>query len=146
MTANTWEARDLPVLRAIVEMSDEGVWHVEPDQIAERTDLGAETVQVALWALACEDPPFFDYINLSGLNDKAIGGIQNPTGHARRTVGTWPKPEDRIEQMIAVLREVAEREPDPKQKSILRMAAEYVAGIPRDVAVGIAIAMATGDR
>jgi hypothetical protein len=40
-----------------------------------------------------------------------------------------------------VLWEAAEREPDPEQKSMLRKAAAYMAGIPRDVAVGILIAM-----
>jgi hypothetical protein len=40
-----------------------------------------------------------------------------------------------------VLWEAAEREPEPEQKSLLRRAAAYMAGIPRDVAVGILIAM-----
>jgi hypothetical protein len=123
-------------------MFDEGAWHVEPEEIAERTGLELDTVTAGLWALACENPPFFDYINMSGLNDRAMAGIQNPTGHARRTVGTWPKPEDRVTQMVAALLEAAEREPDPKQKSILRKAAEYWAGAPRDLAVGILIAVA----
>jgi hypothetical protein len=144
--ANTWEGRDLPVLRAIVEMSDEGAWHMEPEQIAEHTGLELEMVKAGLRALALEDPPFFEYHDHTcfGQLQREIGGIHNLTGHARRMVGTWPKPEDRITQMIAVLQEAAEREPDPRQKSILGKAAEYVAGIPRDVAVGIAVAMATG--
>jgi hypothetical protein len=29
MVNPTWEDRDLPVLRAIVEMADEGAWHIE---------------------------------------------------------------------------------------------------------------------
>jgi hypothetical protein len=100
-------------------------------------------VEAGLRALALEDPPFFEYYDQTGLDQpqREIGGIRNPTGHARRTVGTWPKPEDRIAEMIAVLWEAAEREPDPEQKNVLRKAGSYMASIPRDVAVGILIAM-----
>jgi hypothetical protein len=143
VTANTWDARDHPILRAIVEMSDAGAWYIEPPGIAEHTGLGVETVKAGLRALAVEDPLFFEYSDRTGMgqSQREIGGIRNPTGHARRTVGTWPKPEDRIAEMIAVLSEAAEREPDPEQKSFLRKAAAYMAAVPRDVAVGILIAM-----
>jgi hypothetical protein len=143
VVANTWDARDQPILRAIVELSDDGAWYIEPPVIAEYTGLEVETVKAGLRALAAEDPPFFEYSDRTGMgqSQREIGGIRNPTGHARRMVGNWPKPEDRITEMIAVLWEAAEREPDPEQKSFLRKAAAYVAGIPRDVVVGILIAM-----
>jgi hypothetical protein len=143
VVADTWDARDHPILCAIVEMSDDGMWYIEPPVIAEYTGIGVETVKAGLRALALEDPPFFEYSDRTGMgqSQREIGGIHNPTGHARRMVGTWPKPEDRITEMIAVLWEAAEREPDPEQKSLLRKAAAYMAGIPRDVAVGILIAM-----
>lgn len=143
MTVTTWDARDLPILRVIVEMCDGGAPFVGIEDIVERTELDVETVKTGLWALAKEQPPFFEYINMPGLYGSDIGGIRNPTGHSRRTVGTWPKPEDRVAEMIAMLWDAAEREPDPHQKSILRKAAEYVAGVPRDVAVGFLIAVAT---
>lgn len=100
-------------------------------------------MKAGLRALAVEDPSFFEYSDRTGMDQsrREIGGIRNPTGHARRMVGTWPKPEDRITEMIAVLWEAAEREPDPEQKSFLRKTAAYMARIPRDVAVGILITM-----
>jgi hypothetical protein len=118
---------------------------MEPEQIAEHTGLELETVQAGLRALVMEDPPFFEYFDRTGIgqSQREIGGIRNPTGYARRAVDAWPKPEDRVAEMIAMLWEAAEREPDPHQKSILRKAAEYVAGVPRDVAVGFLIAVAT---
>jgi hypothetical protein len=111
--------------------------------IAEYTGLGVETVNAGLQALAREGPPFFEYSDRTGVDQsqREIGGIRNPTGHARRMVGTWPKPEDRISEMIAVLWMRPSGEPDPEQKSSLRKATAYMAGIPRDVAVGILIAM-----
>jgi hypothetical protein len=143
VVANTWDARDHPILRAIVEMSDDGAWYIEPPAIAEYTGLGVETVKAGLRALALEDPPFFEYSDRTGMgqSQREIGGIRNPTGHARRMVGMWPRPEDRIAEMIAVLWETAERELDPEQKSFLRRAAAYMAGIPRDVAAGILVAV-----
>ena len=105
--------------------------------------LGIETVKAGLRALAREDPPFFEYSDFTGMgqSQREIGGIRNPTGHVCRMVGIWPKPEDRVTEMVAVLLEAAEREPDPEQKSFLRKAAAHLAGIPRDVAVGILIAI-----
>jgi hypothetical protein len=139
VTASTWESRDLPVLRAIVDLSDEGTWVVQPEAIAARTALAIETVKIALWALAKEHPPFFEYSDLTtyGADLPEIGVIRDPTGHARRTVGTWPSPEDRVTQMIAALQAAAEREPDPKKKSFLRKTVEYLSSLPRDVALAI---------
>lgn len=81
---------------------------------------------------------------MSSMGGPDLGGIRNPTGHARRTVGTWPKPEDRVAEMVAALREAAEREDDPEQKSRLRKTAEWLAGAGRDVTIGIITSMATG--
>jgi hypothetical protein len=95
-------------------------------------------VQLALRALVTEQPPFFEYIRESGsLAGSTVSGIHDPSGHARRTVGTWPRPEDRVEQMIAALKEIAEREPDTEKRSRLRKTADYVANMPRDLVVGI---------
>lgn len=134
------------MLRAIVEMSDEGTWVVEPEAIAARTMLPIETVKIALWALSKEHPPFFEYSDLTtyAANLPDIGVIRDPTGHARRTVGTWPKPEDRVTQMIAVLLEMAERETDPEQKSLLRRTAEYWKNTPPSVVAGIITSIFTG--
>jgi hypothetical protein len=146
VTVTTWEARDLPVLRAIVDMSELGAWHMEPEQIAEHTGLELETVQAGLRALVMEDPPFFEYSDNTcfGQLQREIGGIRNPTGHARRTVGTWPKPEDRVVEMIAMLWEAAEREPNPDERSALRKTAEWLAGVGGSVAAGILTSVATG--
>jgi hypothetical protein len=48
VTVDVWEARDLPVLRAIVELTDEGVRHIDPQQLVERTGLDTRTVRIAL--------------------------------------------------------------------------------------------------
>ena len=127
-------------------MSDKGAWYIQPSEISARTQLDAELVKAALRALAEEHPPFFEYTDLTGLDQRQreIGHIRNPTGHARRTVGTWPKPEDRVAEMVAALHEAAERESDPERKSLLRKTAEYVGGMGRDLFIGIVTNMISG--
>ena len=137
MATQTWAARDLPALCAVVDLSDEGAWHIEPEQISERTGFDVETVKAGLWALTKEYPTFFEYTDTGTFEGRDIDGIRNPTGHVRRTVGTWPKQEDRVTEMVAALREAAERESDPEKRSVLRKAAEYAAGVGRDLFVGI---------
>ncbi|MEU5565891.1 hypothetical protein [Micromonospora musae] len=53
MVNPTWEERDPPVLRAIVEMSDEGAWIIEPDEIAERAGFDEAKVKSAPVRLGC---------------------------------------------------------------------------------------------
>ena len=111
MATATWEDRDLPVLRAIVELSDEGEWHIDPDDIAKRLDFEVDKVRLALFALAAEEPPLFKYHDLTTYGGRDIGFVNSPTGHARRTVGTWPKPEGRVDQLVRALQAAAELAP-----------------------------------
>jgi hypothetical protein len=103
-------------------------------------------VAAGLRALAAEQPPFFEYTDVTtfGSSQREIDNVRDPTGHARRTVGTWPKPEDRVAEMVVALREAAERESDPEKKSALRKVAEYAGGIGRDLFIGIVTNMAPG--
>ena len=134
----------MPVLRAIVELSDEGEWDLEPEEIAERIGMDVDTVKVALFALAGEEPPLFKYHDRTTLGGPDIGHINSPTGHARRTVGTWPKPEDRVDQLVKALQTAADKEPDAEEKGALRKAASYAGGVGRDLMVDIMAKVITG--
>ncbi|MGW0502188.1 hypothetical protein [Micromonospora sp. NPDC003241] len=145
MVNPTWEGRDLPVLRAIVELTEEGITSIAPGAIAKKIDMDRRDVDLALRALATEQPPFFGHSvtrGFGGLND--IDRILLPTGHALRTVGAWPKPENRVDQLIDALRLAADREADPEQRSALRKTAAYVGGVGRDLFVGIVSGAVTG--
>jgi hypothetical protein len=133
----TWESRDLPVLRAIVEASDDGADHVEPEEIGRRTGLDEATVQRALWALAGENPPYFTYIDFTGMGSKEMGPVTGVSGHARRTVGTWPTPDAWAEQLIKALNDAAETERDPERKTRLRRAADAVGSLGGQVLGGV---------
>ncbi|MDZ5445742.1 hypothetical protein U2F26_23925 [Micromonospora sp. 4G57] len=141
MVNPTWEERDLPVLRAIVEMSDEGAWIIEPDEIAERVGFDEAKVKSALFALAAEYPPFFSYKDLTTYGGRDIGFISQPTGHARRTVGTWPTPESLADRLVQAMSEAADKEPDEEKRGRLKTAASWFGNAGRDVLVDVTAAV-----
>lgn len=141
-SVDTWTGRDFPVLRAIVALTEAGEDYIEPEQIEAQTGLSPEAVQLALWALAGEDPPLFAFKDLTagGGSGRRIGYISNPTGHARRAVGAWPTAESMADQLSAAFALAADREPDPEKRSKLRAAAE----LGRDAILGVAVTYLAG--
>lgn len=111
------------MLEAVVAICDEADY-AEKTVIAERTGLDRTTVRQALFALAAEQPPFFQYSDTSRMAGRDIDYITNPTGHARRTVGTWPTPESLADRIVAAFHEAAAEEPDPVRRSKLQQAAD----------------------
>lgn len=126
---STWETRDLPVLRAIVELSEEGVGNVPVESVASRTGLDEETVRAAFLALEGEQPPFCRFSETQRLGGRRMDFARSPTGHARRTVGAWPTPENLADRIIAALVAEADREADPVRKSRLQHAADVGKGV-----------------
>ncbi|WP_159081548.1 hypothetical protein [Nocardioides sediminis] len=128
---STWENRDLPVLESIVRLADQKRSPVGAQQLVDDTGLDMDDVQRAIFALKNENPPFIEvgrpYAN--GFYH-LIGGV---TGHARRTVGAWPTPEDLTDRLAAAFVEAAEAETEPTKKGKLRSAAEFFGGVGRDV-------------
>ncbi|GAA4568684.1 hypothetical protein [Planotetraspora kaengkrachanensis] len=140
----TWEARDLPVLRAIVEMTDEGAWHIEADDVTKRIGLGAFEVERAFNALAAEHPPFFEFEDITAFDsDGREIVVYNPTGHARRTVGSWPTPELLANRIVSGLNAAAEVEEDYDKRSKLKKTAGWLGGAGRDILVDITTAVIT---
>src|SRR5687767_12580603 len=104
---DTWTTRDMPALRAIVEMYEETGEAIRPSAIVAHTELDEETVQAALRALNSEDPPF-----VTRMQRRTAGGfslVGSPTGHARRAVGNWPTAESMADKLVSALTEAAER-------------------------------------
>lgn len=136
----TWETRDLPVLKAIVEMTDEGGLHIKPGAVAARTGLTQDEVEIAFAALAAEHPPFFSFADVTtmGSTRRGIGWVYHPTGHARRTVGTWPTAEGMADRIIAGLERAAEAEEDEEKRGRLRRTAAWFGGAGREILVEVA--------
>ncbi|HUR07313.1 MAG TPA: hypothetical protein VM347_32545 [Nonomuraea sp.] len=123
----TWKDHDLPVLKAIVQLADEGAALIQPHQIVERLGMDPAEVRRALAALAGERPPFFRFTDVTGADSagREIGGIHSPTGEARRVVGGWPA-ELLARQIIAGLEAAAEAEPDEDQRGKLQQTAQFL--------------------
>ena len=131
----TWTVRDLPVLRAIVELYEETGQIVSPNQIEAKTGLAAEVVQSALRALDSEQPPYVK--KMQRYSSGHVVMIGAPTGHARRAVGAWPTAETIADRLVSALDEAADREPDPERKGWLSKTAAYLGNVGRDLAVEI---------
>ena len=134
----TWKDHDLPVLKAIVQMADEGAALIEPHQIVDRLGMNPEDVRGALAALAGEKPPFFQFTDVSDSDSagREINGIHSPTGEARRVVGMWPA-EMLARQIVAGLEAAAEAEPDGETRDKLKQTAKLQ--MDRPIAVRDAI-------
>ncbi|WP_139131862.1 hypothetical protein [Micromonospora chersina] len=138
MTNDTWESRDLPVLRAIVEISDEGARDMDARDVAKRVGMDLETALVALFALAGEHPPLFKYEDASDFDGRDMCLIRDPSGHARRIVGTWPTSETLADRLVQAMEQAADQESDPEKRGWLRKTADWLGSAGRDIAVDVA--------
>ena len=131
----TWTSRDLPVLRAIVDLYEGTGSPMGPEAIESATGFDAATVQAALRALDSEEPPYV--ARFERVITGAIILIGAPTGKARRAVGAWPTPESIADRLVQALDEAADREQDPERKGWLSKSAAYLGNAGRDLAVEI---------
>lgn len=125
MIPDTWANRDLPVLRAIVELyeeeEDEG--GIQPWEIQRRTGFDEATVRRALRALNRQ--PYFEDAQV--IANGEIWMVGPPTAEALRTVGQWPSPEILLNRLIAELQQAAEDEHLPEEeRSKLRRTATFL--------------------
>ncbi|WKG01379.1 hypothetical protein [Mycolicibacterium sp. HK-90] len=133
MTEDTWNHRDLPVLRAVVDIYDRTGRTIKPPQIEQECGLDEETVQRALRALNRE--PYFEKVTT------ASGGlillVGAPTGAAFRVAGQWPTPENQLERMVAALEAAANEDGRPEEeRGRIRQAILTLRGAAYQVAIG----------
>lgn len=135
----TWDSRDLPVLKAIVEMSDEGSTLIQPHEIEKRLGWDDVTVRKALAALANAVPPFFQFQDVTDFDSdgREIDAIHSPTSAARQAVGQWPA-ELLAKRIVDGLLEAAEAEPDEEKRSKLKQTAQFLASTGWSVLLGVA--------
>lgn len=98
-----WQ-RDLPVLKAAVEVFEQEGDPMDADDIAVIAKLDAETVQRALRALSTE--PFFAKVLETANGD--ILWIGKPTSKALRVAEQWPSPETLLGSLISALETAGE--------------------------------------
>lgn len=130
---DTWESRDLPVLRATVQLHEERGHPIRAREIERATGLDRETVQRALRALRRE--PYFEKATDS------FGGeiifVGEPTGEALRVAGQWPSPELRLQRLIEAFEAVAADESRPEEeRSRAKQVGLWLTGMFQQIAIG----------
>jgi len=131
----TGASRDLPILRAALRRADSSNDLPDVQDLERDTGLKKDQVWIGLRALQSADPP---YIELDA------GTVMAVSERARRELGTWPSPASLVDELAAALALAADKEIEPERKSRLRAAADGLAGMARDIAVGV-IARRIGD-
>jgi len=133
MTEDTLNSRDLPVLRAVVDIYEEsGSYLTRASAIERRTGL-EEEVQRALRRLNSQ-PSFFEkVVDASGGQIIMVGP---PNGDALRVAGAWPSPENQLRRLISALEGAADDEARaPEERSKFRQAASYLGSFATQVAI-----------
>ncbi|OBJ58223.1 hypothetical protein [Mycobacterium asiaticum] len=103
----TWTNRDLPVLRALVQIYENtGRAMIRASDIENATGFDKDTTQRALRSLSRE--PYFK--EAKGSWGGGILFVGPPTGAALRVAGQWPTPESMVERLIAAFEAAASDE------------------------------------
>lgn len=130
---STWENRDLPVLKATVEIFDRD-GNVRATDIERELGWDEETVQRALRALYRK--PFFAGDEDDGLSGPIIF-VGAPTGKALEVAGQWPTPENLLERLVAALAAAGENDNVPEQeRGKAKQAALWLGDTLSKIAIG----------
>ncbi|OBF42818.1 hypothetical protein A5719_10255 [Mycolicibacterium peregrinum] len=130
---DTWESRDLPVLKAVVDLYEEKGRGPRVTAIEARTGFDNDTIQRALRVLYTE--PYFEEVSTaSGIGWIIVG---KPTSAALRVAGQWPTPENQVERLIAAFQAVAADESRPEEeRSRATKIGLWLTGALQQVAIG----------
>lgn len=130
---DTWESRDLPVLKAAVEIFDRTGRGSSAAELGAACGFDKGTVQRALRALYRE--PFFEEPRQAFSGD--ILAVGRPTSAALRVAGQWPTPETQLERLIAAFEAAADDDARPEtERSRFKQAALWLGGVASQVAIG----------
>ena len=134
---DTWKARDLPVLSAVVTLLERS-YMVTVSDIADLTGLDQAEVARSLDAL---HPTHVDYRKTETGGDPRFWYVLKVTPEGRRAVGQWPTAEGLVDHFIQAFRDAASGEQDSERQYQLSQAAGLLANTVRDVAVQAAAAI-----
>lgn len=130
-----WTEQDLPVLRAIHDMSEE-VGHprmFEDEKISERSGVSLDRCRRAIDRLSNER-----YIRSGMSGENRIGG--SVSNEALRALREWPTGNELAAVLPAILLALGDKEHDSKKQSAFTKAAELVESL------GVEVAAATISR
>lgn len=136
----TWHARDLPVLTAIVKLCEHRprAW-VGPEQLRAELNLDERELQRAILALESDG-----YFRTSWAGGELIPSVSQISPHARRAVGTWPTTDQAADRLLAALTAVADHDPDEGTRTKARAALDHLGALTRDTIAAVAATVITG--
>lgn len=130
---DTWETRDLPVLKAAVEIFDRKGRNPSAAELGAACGFDKETVQRALRALYRE--PYFEEA-MTAYSGQILA-VGSPTSAALRVAGQWPSPEVQLERVIAALQAAADSDSfDDEERSRFKQVVLTLRGVAGKVAIG----------
>ena len=134
--SDTWFARDLPVLEALVELLDAELFPlISLRSVAEKTGMDVLTVGIA--ARALDDAGLIDLsVTMTG-GDPGPWHVSGVSAEARQLTGTWPTPEILAQRMLQALEREADGEGDPAKKQWLSRLLGGAGEVSRATAVEI---------
>lgn len=136
-----WFARDLPVLKVVVEHIDENGPLNDIRVIEDRAGLERREVERALRSLN-DSGEFLVKASRTAMRhpDKTPGEswyIHAVTGQAKREAGCWPTSQALAEDLIAQLEKQAETETDPEKKSRIKGFIKGTSQAGREIAIDV---------
>lgn len=131
--ADTWQSRDLPVLKAVVDLYEETGRGPRVTDVVAKVGFDEGTVERALRALYTE--PYFE--KAMGTAQKEFIAVGAPTSAALRIAGQWPTPEGQLERLIAAFEAVAADDTRPEEeRSRAAKVGLWLTGALSQVAIG----------
>lgn len=140
--ADTWFSRDLPVLRAIAEISER--LHGDPvdgDEIVSATGLGQSQVAAAVRAL--EDSYLKGSTAWTSDWDAGTPIVRGINSAARRELGMWPTPGAVADRVLDEVEHRIETAGTPEERSRWVKVRDAVGGASRDLLVDVMGAVIT---
>lgn len=138
--ADTWNNRDLPVLRTVVAYLDQNPGDaLRAIAVANETGLTEQDVERAGTAL--RDAGLVQVQGAAELNVIFFHGI---SAEARRVAGSWPTSETATERLIAALEHLAVHGDTEDARSRARKILDGFAGAGHQIAIGVTTAVITG--
>lgn len=139
---DTWETRDLPLLRTIVAMRDAEPGHpITSHALAEAAAVTPDQARSALQNLGAEFVILKDASSMAQWDVFVIG----VTAEGLRAAGAWPSPETAADRLLAAIDEQISVLPEGSPRSSkLKAARDGLLGAGRDVLVSVAAAVLTG--
>lgn len=127
-----WHGRDLPVLRAVVDLVDADNDLLHPSRLHQATGLTEKEIQRSLRAL--ERGGYLTLLRMANGEAVLVRGL---SGEAYRAVGVWPSPDQLVDRVVAALEARAAESGDDQERGRLGQAAQTLASVGRDVLVQV---------